>query len=124
MSLDVVLFRELPEVHCVCTCGHKHKSPASSTVFIWHIPHDLEEMARRAGIQEALWSPDERGIFTAKQLIRPLTEGLELLRAAPHFFKLFNPSSGRGNYHTLIEFVEAYLAACKEYPETTIHISR
>lgn len=95
-----------------------------SEVYSANITHNLNKMADAAGIYEYLWRPDEIGIKLAKDLIEPLTTGLEKLRAEPETFRVYNPSNGWGTYEGLIRFVEAYLEACKENPEAEILVSR
>lgn len=59
-----------------------------------------------------------------KDLIEPLEIGLALLKSDPDRFKAFNPANGWGNYEGLVEFVESYLEACKEYPDANVEVSR
>jgi len=96
----------------------------TSEVYSGNITHNLNWMASEAGIYEHLWRPDEIEIKQAKELIEPLGEGLALLKSEPDRFKEFNPENGWGDYDGLIEFVEGYLDACKEYPEATVSVSR
>ncbi len=96
----------------------------SAYVYSANITHNLGRMANAAGIYQALWSPEEIGITTAEQLIQPLTDGLALLKSDPESFRAFNPKNGWGDYEGLIQFVEGYLEACKQYPLTTISASR
>lgn len=93
-------------------------------VFSQNITHNLGRMAAEAGIYQHLWRPEELEITKAEQLIEPLGVGLELLRSEPERFKALNPSNGWGDYNGLVKFVEKYLAACVEYPDATIEISR
>lgn len=94
------------------------------TFFDQNMTHNLGIMAEKAGIYQALWRPEEIGIKKASQLIKPLTEGLEKLKATPEYFKQFNPENGWGSYEGLVEVVEKYLRACKENPKTNIRVSR
>lgn len=71
-----------------------------------------------------LWRPEEVGVSTAAQLIEPLRDGLELLRAYPDRFKKLNPPNGWGTYDGLVHFVEQYLKACEANPSATIEVSR
>ena len=102
----------------------------TNEVFSANITHNLGAMAKAAGIYKHLWRPEElvhiawNGITTAAQLIQPLTDGLALLKSDPDRFKKFNPENGWGNYEGLLEFVEEYLRACKEFPQATINVSR
>lgn len=107
MSLDVWLTAVVP-----------------SNVFDYNITHNLGKMAEAAGIYQHLWRPEELNITKASELIEPLKTGLELLKSDPLRFEEFNPENGWGDYRGLVEFVEKYLAACIEYPEAEISISR
>jgi len=89
-----------------------------------NITHNLRKMAVEAGIYTAIWRPDELGITEASQLIAPLTTGLALLKVNPEKFKVYNPKNNWGRYEDFIEFVEAYLQACKDDPTATVSVSR
>lgn len=93
-------------------------------VFTYNITHNLTTMADKAGIYEALWRPEEIGAVKAKDLITPLSAGLNMLKENSSFFKEFNPNNGWGNYEGLVRFIEEYLNACNEYPESIIGVSR
>lgn len=93
-------------------------------VFDWNITHNLGKMAREAGVYEACWRPDEKGWTKARDLIGPLSEGLDELCNRPEHFRQFNPSNGWGDYEGLVKFVRAYLEACREYPDADIYVSR
>lgn len=99
-------------------------SDDDSQVYSANITHNLNRMADEAGIYHHLWRPDEIGVTKAAELIEPLKVGLELLKSDPDRFKAFNPSNGWGDYEGLVSFVERYLAACKEYPEAEVSVSR
>lgn len=92
----------------------------SSSIFSANITHNLGGMADVAGIYKALWRPEEIEITTAYQLVEPLTEGLTLLKGDPERFRVLNPANGWGSYEGLIEFVEKYLEACKQYPTASV----
>ena len=77
-------------------------------------------MADEAGIYMELWRPDEIGITRAKELIEPLTNGLELLKSDPSRFEVFNAPNGWGMYEHFVPFVEKYLNACIENPNAII----
>lgn len=89
-----------------------------------NITHNLNKMAGAADIYKCLWRPDENGITTARQLIDPLESGLGQLLAEPETYKAMNPENGWGSYGGLVKFVEDYLAACKEYPDAKVRVSR
>lgn len=93
-------------------------------VYNANITHNLGEMASEAGIYQYLWRPEELEITKAGQLIEPLEKGLQRLKDDPKYFQQFNPENGWGDYDGLVRFVEKYLEACKEYPQTEIEVSR
>ncbi len=93
-------------------------------VYSANITHNLGKMADAAGIYKALWRPEEEGWKYAKDIIGPLETGLADLKARPDHFEQFNASNGWGMYEHFVPFVEEYLAACKEYPEAEIEVSR
>lgn len=69
-------------------------------VFTQNITHNLNKMAQEAGIYEALWRPEEVGIKKASQLIKPLKEGLALMKSDPARFKKFDADLSRGLRNT------------------------
>lgn len=81
-------------------------------------------MAEAAGIYKHLWRPDEIGVRTAGELVEPLSEGLRMLKSDPEKFKAFDDPDGWGVYEHFVPFVEEYLAACKEYPDGEVSVSR
>ena len=97
---------------------------SDSQVYQANITHNLNTMAQKANIYEYLWRPEEVGKEKAKELIKPLEKGLELLKDKPNYFKTFNPENGWGDYEGLVRFVENYLEACRKYPEATVSVWR
>lgn len=125
MSLDVYLKSKPSEVNCVCsTCENVHTRMQSEYYYDSNITHNLTRMADKAGVYYALWRPEEKGWSKASDLIPVLEKGLKELKAKPDYFKQFNPDNGWGSYENLMEFVENYLSACKEYPDSIISVSR
>jgi hypothetical protein len=96
----------------------------SDIVYHANITHNLGEMARAAGVYQQLWRPEEIGIFSAWQLIKPLGEALFNLLAAPDTYKAYNPENGWGNYDGLLAFVGNYLIACINHPGAAVSASR
>src|SRR5687768_13133581 len=80
-----------------------------------NITHNLGAMADAAGIFNCLWRPEEEGIFTAHQLILPLSEALEKLKKSPEYYKKFNAANGWGLYDNFVPWIEKLLVACREY---------
>lgn len=102
----------------------KNPEPETNEVFSANITHNMTKMADEADLYYALWRPDERGWTHAHHIIPLLTTGLVDLKSSPETFKLLNPENGWGSYEGLVEFVESYLAACKQYPDAKIEVSR
>lgn len=94
------------------------------TLFSANIAHNLNTMADAAGLYQALWRPDENELDKAKQLIPILEVGLRRLLADRRMFETYNPENGWGDYDGLVEFVRAYLDACKQYPDAKVRVSR
>lgn len=125
MSLDVYLKGPAKQVPCTCShCWNEHTREDREEFFESNITHNLIKMAREAGVYEACWRPDENGMTKAGQLIDPLKQGIERLKAEPERFRQFNPSNGWGDYDGFVEWLEAYLAACVEYPDADVRASR
>lgn len=124
MSLDVYLYGPPTEISCICDCGHEHTKQRRDCFYDGNVTHNLSKMAAEAGIYEHLWRPDEISVTRARDLVAPLRAGLDLLRADPERFKQFNPENQWGSYDGLVQFVEAYLAACENAPHATISVSR
>ena len=93
-------------------------------VYWANITHNLGKMASEAGIYEALWRPEEIGKTKASEIVELLEKGLTDLKSRPEYFEQFNSPNGWGMYEHFVPFVEKYLEACKEYPETDIYVSR
>lgn len=124
MSLDVYLTGETTEVQCVCSdCGHMHRKQISTRFFHSNITHNLSEMAHEARIYYELWHPDQIGITKAKDLIKPLTEGLTLMYLNPERFKKHNAHNGWGLYENFVPWIQSYLTACQTWPEADVHTS-
>jgi hypothetical protein len=96
----------------------------TNEVYYGNITHNLNKMAEEAGIYKHMWRPEELGITKASELVGPLRNGLYRLHTDPARFKLLNPPNGWGSYERLVEFVTAYLEACKQYPDATIRVYR
>lgn len=93
-------------------------------VFEANITHNLNTMAKKAGLYFAMWRPEELDAFKAQDIVAPLEVGVALLRSDPAYFKVFNPSNGWGTYENLLSVAEDYLAACKRYPKAKIRADR
>jgi hypothetical protein len=121
MSLDVYL--SSPSIIKCPNCGHDVKYEDTHEVYWSNITHNLGEMAERAGIYTHLWHPEQLGITTAKELIEPLTVGLQSLKKDPKYYKKFDSSNGWGLYEHFVPWVEEYLNACIEFPNAEVRTS-
>ncbi len=119
MSLDVSLYRKY---HVSYDCGETLEEKTEE-VYDGNITHNLGNMAREAGIYDAMWHPYDISASKAKDIIEVLEKGLKLLKSKPEYFKTFDAPNGWGIYDHFIPFVENYLNACRKYPEAEIHTS-
>lgn len=125
MSLDVCLTGDVVECECWCDrCGHQHSRQHREVLFSSNITHNLGSMAREAGIYMHLWRPEEIGITRARELVKPLQDGLELLEADQRRFKKFNSPNGWGMYEHFVPWVREYLQACRRFPDALVEAMR
>ncbi len=120
MSLDVYLTHK----KSVSYDEGKTYTEDDEQVYWANITHNLNKMAGKAGIYEALWRPEEIGKTKASELVGLLEKGLADLKARPEYFEKFNSPNGWGMYEDFVPFVEKYLEACREYPDTIVGVSR
>ena len=113
MSLDVYL-----SINKCEHCGREDE------VFHQNITHNLGAMAREAGIYEIVWRPEENGITTARQLIKPLQTAIATMKKNPTRFEKFNAANGWGLYEHFVPWLEQYLKACEDTPSAIVSVSR
>ncbi len=113
MSLEVQLNNE-PCPHC------GQVKPGFSK----NITHNLVPMAKAVGCYIAVWRPEEYNLKTGEQLILHLQKAVEFMNRTFDYLKQHEHPSGWGTRKDLLEFLEAYLAACKENPTATIWVHR
>ena len=81
-------------------------------------------MAEAAGIYKHLWRPDETDITMAAQLIGPLKDGLQKLKADPQEFRKYDALNGWGTYDEFVPWLEEYIKACEANPDAGISVDR
>ena len=118
MSLDVMLTVPKP--------GQRANSVSQETMELYwsNITHNLNEMAKEAGVYNHLWRPEEIGIEKAHQLIEPLTAAVTLMKRDRARFEAFNAPNGWGTYRDFIPWIEEYIEACRSWPEADVSVSR
>lgn len=84
------------------------------------ITHTLGEMAAEVGIFYHLWRPEEMGIYQARQLIEPLERGLLALQRNRDRFMQYETPNGWRRYDQLVDFIAAYVAACRANPDAVV----
>jgi len=89
-----------------------------------NITHNLGEMARAAGFYGAVWRPEENGITTAAQLIKPLREGIWKMEANPDHYRQFDAENKWGTYDDFLPWLRELLAACEKNPDAEVSVSR
>ena len=120
MSLDVYLYRE----KWVSYDEGKTHEKSWDILYDGNITHNLGEMAKAAGIYYALWRPEEINAEKASDIIPLLEKGLDKLKNNPNKYEKYNSPNGWGLYKHFVPFVAEYLAACKQYPNAKIEVSR
>jgi len=120
MSLDVYLVRK----RYLSFDEGKTYTEEYEKVYCDNITHNLCDMADEAGIYEALWRPEEIGKTNAGDIVELLENGLADLKARPEHFEKSNSPNGWWMYKNFVPFVEKYLEACKQYPNSFIRVSR
>lgn len=140
MSLDVTLYRN----YLVSYDEGKTLEPRREEVYSANITHNLGKMADEAGLYEALWRPhrlkpgynipednhkaeweyEDNNPVRAHEIIEIIEKGLEDMKARPKHYEKFNSSNGWGMYHDFVPWIERYLAALKEFPESEVVCDR
>lgn len=140
MSLDVSLYRN----YLVSYDEGKTLEPRREEVYSANITHNLNKMADEAGLYEALWRPhrlkpgydipeddhkaeweyEDNNPVRAHEIIEIIEKGLGDMKARPKHYEKFNSPNGWGMYHNFVPWIEEYLKALKEYPESFVECDR
>lgn len=118
MSLDIYFTQRKNCPNC------DHALSDGEDVFWHNITHNLGRMASEAGFYKQLWRPEENEIETAGQLAPHIEDGLRRLKCSPKKYKKFNSDNAWGTYEDFVPWLEKLLAACKEYPDAIVRVSR
>jgi hypothetical protein len=138
MSLDVSLYR-IKYASYDMVNFHEEKEQ----LYTANITHNLNVMAEQAGIYKALWRPyqlhkdyvhsedynkemafEDLVTIIASDIIPIIEQGLDLLKNRPDYFSKFNAENGWGKYVNFVPFVEKYLEALKQYPDSLVEVDR
>jgi hypothetical protein len=140
MSLNVSLYRN----YLISYDEGVTLEPRREEVYSANITHNLGKMASEAGIYEALWRPyqlkegydipeddydaeyafEEANPVRAHEIIEIVEKRLEDMKARPKHYEKFNSSNGWGMYHNFVPWIEEYLKALKEFPESQVVCDR
>lgn len=85
-----------------------------------NVTHNLTDMAKSAGIYEAVWHPSDIGITKAKDAAPLIKQGLELVRSDPIRFKRLNPSNGWGDYDGFVHFLNRLVENMEKFPSADV----
>ena len=110
MGLDFSIYKEVKCPYCGEVINKEE-------VFWVNITHNLNIMAKEAGIYKVLWRPSETNIFRASEAISILEIGLNKLLSEPEKYKKLNSPNGWGTYKHFVPFVKKVLEECKDYPD-------
>jgi len=138
MSLDVGLYRIKYVSYDMLNFKEEKEELYSA-----NITHNLNVMAEQAGLYKALWRPyqlhkdyvhsedyhielefEESVTIFASDIIDIIEEGLDLLKLRPDYFSKFDSFNGYGTYVRFVPFVEKYLNALKQYPDSIVEVWR
>lgn len=89
-----------------------------------NITHNLNTMAKEAGIYAILWRPEEVGITRADQIIAKLADGVCRLASNRRHYEQFNSPNGWGMWEHFLPFCYDYLQACRDNPDALVEVSR
>lgn len=140
MSLDVTLYRN----YLVSYDEGVTLEPRREEVYSANITHNLGKMADEAGLYEALWRPhrlkpgydipeddhkaeweyEDANPVRAHEIIEIIEKGLADMKDRPKHYEKFNSPNGWGMYEHFVPWIERYLAALKEFPETQVECNR
>ena len=123
--------------------GFEPVTTETNEVFSTNITHNLNGMASKCGLYEAMWRPykllneydkdfdrDEEYQFEnenrvlCSDIIEHLEKGIEELKNNRETYEAYNPPNGWGSYDGLLETAIYLYLACCEYPEGEILTSR
>jgi len=96
-------------------------------VFEATLTHNLNKMAARAGLYDALWNPTsikKRHPARASDIIEPLTIGIRWLKENEDEALKYKPKNGFGTLYGLQAFAEDLLKNCKDYPNAKIYVEK
>ena len=83
--------------------------------------HNAWALAEKAGIYRYVWKPNDcNDIQTAKDLIAPLTRGIERIEQMESDPAL----SSWQEYETFLAWLKKYLLACKQHPKALVCAER
>lgn len=100
------------------------ESESGEALYERNITHNLNQMAKAAGIYDCLWNPNETGITHANQIIEPLSIGTAKLATQKRVFEEFNAPNGWGMWEHFLPFCADYLQACRDYPDALVRVSK
>ena len=100
------------------------KSESGELLYESNITHNLNQMAKAAGVYDCLWNPKETGITHARQIIEPLSVGTAKLATQKRVFEEFNSPNGWGMWEHFLPFCADYLQACRDHPDALVKVSK
>ena len=89
----------------------------------FNVTHNLGPMAKAAGIHDALWCAEEKGL-TPAEVASALRDGISLMEQYPEQFKAYDAENGWGTYDDFLPWLKRVARACESNPDAKIHISK
>ena len=98
-------------------------SKNQDTVYSTKLSRNLCEIATNVGLYRYLWKPNAVGIRAAKELIKPITSGLDKLKDQEETYINSEDEKVKNAYKEFIPLLENYLRACKMFPNSFVDVN-
>lgn len=84
----------------------------------------LWRMAEQGGFYGYVWRPEEMGVTKASQMAVHLRRAIAWMESHRGDAPMFSGMGGPGSHAELLQSLREYLAACEEFPDADIEVSR
>ena len=123
MSLDLSLTLEVGSVNCTHNLTTMADNVPAGIMNVWD--SETKGMVNREiTLYEAMWRPDEVGIYNGSDLMTPLQAALEFMITNREALIEYNPENNWGNYEGLVEAVREMGKHCMMFPHARVECDR
>lgn len=81
-------------------------------------------MAKEAGIDQALWHPEDVRIEVAGDMTASIYPGYMDITERPEYYRQFDAENGWGTYDDFIPWLDKLLNACQKWPNAEVRAYR